>query len=447
MIYRRFYIGLWVRVVFIVLNSIFLAFAYYTFRDWLLNINLFVMLGVQTWLLLRYINKTNLDLSNFFLSVQFDDASVSFSKNKYGRSFDRLYESLELVNDKFLQLREAEEKQTRFLRAVADHIKIGIIVFDEAGNIHLSNKTALSLFDLPYLKDLNQFNEIQEGLTEKLIKAGGTTREVIAVKIVDAVRKILVRANEYRVREKHLKIISFQDIESELEDHEIDSWQKLIRILSHEIMNSVGPIKSTIETIEHILTRAGDESVATDVLTKESISDINRGIAIVKERSIGMSAFVEHFRSFTELPKPVFKEIKVVKLINSLRRLFQSEFDKNSIDFIYRLKDQELSIYADQGMVEQMFINIMTNAIQAEPDTIALKVERTDNFHTEVEITDNGRGILPENLDKVFIPFFTTKEYGTGVGLSLARQIMRCHKGSISVHSRPGEFTIVRITF
>jgi len=447
MISNQFRISLFTRVSLIVLSSLILAYTVFYYKDYLIISNIIFVIGVQAWLLIRYINKINFDLANFFLSVQFDDTSVKFQKHKYGKSFDQIYQNLEDLNEKFKQLRLAEEKQSRFLRAIADHVKIGIIVFDIEGNIDLSNKAALEIFDLAYLKKLSQLDNIQKGFANKLIEANSSSREVITIEINNNAKKILVRANEYKVLDKELKILSFQNIISELDEQEVDSWQKLIRILSHEIMNSVGPIKSSIETMEKLLQTDSGNTVSGKELTQEIITDIARGIEIVKERSIGMSEFVEHFRSFTLLPKPVLKCVNVKELFSRIQYLFSVEFENNQIQFSSDVYNDEMEILADVNMVEQMIINLVQNAIQAEATNVELLAKRKGDANTVIEITDNGQGIEPENLDKIFIPFFTTKSSGSGVGLSLARQIMRYHQGSIQVHSEPRNYTVFRIIF
>lgn len=445
---NQFQTHLIVRVILIVLSSLFLAYAVFRYNDGLLIANLIVIIVIQSWLLIRYINKTNTDLANFFLSVQFDDTSIKFQKKKYGNSFDRVYKNLEALNNKFKLLRVAEEKQTRFLSAIADHVRIGIVVFDDEGNIELSNQAALDLFNLPYLKNLNQLSSIQHGLADKLMQTDAATREVITLEIGDAIKKILVRTNEYKLLDRSLKIISLQDIISELDEQEVDSWQKLIRILSHEIMNSVGPIKSSIETIGHLLLdRNTGLPLLGHELSEDTLADIVQGIEIVKERSIGMSEFVEQFRSFTLLPKPELRKVKVTEVVNSIKFLFQAEFEKYNIEFNSHIPNANMVLYADANMVEQMLINMIHNAIQANATVIEIQANRIHESKVCIDIIDNGNGIDEANIDQIFIPFFTTKSTGTGVGLSLARQIMRYHHGSIKVNSRPGVRTVFKITF
>ena len=447
MISNRFFNNLMIRVLLIVLSSIGLAYVTIYYQDYLLLANLFIVIGIQTWLLARFVNKTNYDLANFFLSVRFDDTSLKFHKKKYGKSFDAIYENLEELNEKFRLLRISEEKQFRFLKAVTDHVKIGIIAFDEAGQVELSNTATLDLFNLTYIKHLDQLNRILPGLKNDLLNASRTTRNVITVEIEGTIKKILVRANEYKVSQKSLKIVSFQDIVTELDEKEVDSWQKLIRILSHEIMNSVSPIKSSIVTIEHLLVDKNSSTpLSAHLLNEEIIGDVVRGVEIVKERSIGMSEFVEHFRSFTLLPKPEFQKINIQELFKSIEYLFRSQFENEGIKFASTVENKKDLLYADSNMVEQMIINMIHNSIQSKAISIELRAMSNDES-MNIEITDDGIGIEPDNIDKIFIPFFTTKSTGTGVGLSLARQIMRYHHGNITVRSQPGIETTFTISF
>ena len=241
-----------------------------------------------------------------------------------------------------------------------------------------------------------------------------------------------------------------QNIKNELEEREFDSWQKLIRVLTHEIMNSVGPITSSIDTINEILTEENSNRNTSGV-SEAVINDTLKGINIIKERSVGLSEFVNNFRSLTLLPTPVPESIELQKLLHEIHYLFKEMLDENNITTEISVYPTNLIITADKKMLEQVIINILTNAIHALDENtnrkISISAFLSPEQKTIIQVKDNGKGIREQDMEKIFIPFYTTRKDGSGIGLSLARQIMRLHKGKIGIHSVFGEGTTVILNF
>ena len=258
---------------------------------------------------------------------------------------------------------------------------------------------------------------------------------------------LLIRASEYTEHDESLKLISMQDIKPELDENEMESWQKLIRILTHEITNSIGPINSTIDTIADffILGNSG-ELKEPGQLTLKNVSDTVRGIHIIRERSSGLLQFVQQFRELTLLPRPNKARIPVHTLFEHVKMLLKEDLDMKGIKISGDVYNDHLSVMADKPMIEQVLINLVQNAAEAGSKSIILEaVSREKN--TTITITDDGKGIGTDDLENIFVPFYTTKESGSGIGLSLSREIMRLHQGTITVNSESERGSIFTLTF
>jgi len=254
------------------------------------------------------------------------------------------------------------------------------------------------------------------------------------------------------MRGEEYVLVSFQDIHPELEQKEIESWQKLIRVLTHEIMNSITPISSLTETVDGIL-----ESHVTDELSEEDIKDdmenVRQAITTIGNRSKGLLNFVEIYRNLTRIPKPNFRHFYVQDMFDRAFELLAPKFDERDIQTMIKVFPKDLKVLADPDLIDQVLINLLLNAIDAVSNEnvsnpkITIVASVNLNNRTTIEIADNGQGIKQDILDKIFMPFFTSKKKGSGIGLSLSRQIMQMHKGSISVRSKQGEGAIFTMVF
>jgi nitrogen fixation/metabolism regulation signal transduction histidine kinase len=240
-------------------------------------------------------------------------------------------------------------------------------------------------------------------------------REVIRVNREGELLQLSVHVTEFRVRKEKFKLVSLQNIRHELEEQELDSWQKLIRVLTHEIMNSVTPVSSLSSAINEMLTDENGSRKALGTLSSDDLDDMYSSLETIEERSRGLLSFVADYKNLTRLPQPVFEDIAVEFLLNHMYRLFKKDMDSENINYQAQVPAHNMSICIDSMMIQQVLINLIKNAMEA--------------------IRDNGKGIDEENLEKVFIPFYTTKRKGSGIGLSLSKQIMRLHKGSIHFQS------------
>jgi len=392
--------------------------------------------------LIQYIEQTNRDLTRFFSSVQFEDYSQSFSQTGFGASFDELKNAMNDIIEKFKKTRAEKEAHYRYLQIVVEHIGVGLLVFDELGEVLLINKAAKRLLGLPFLKNLHELKKINDDFVHVLqrLKPGDKTLH----KLHSLDLQLNLYATEFILREHPYKLVSLQNIQSELEEKEMEAWQNLIRVLTHEINNSVTPIASLASTANDLLSKSS--RISSDHLT-----DIQSAVQTIQKRSEGLLNFVESYRKLTKLPKPDFQIFPVQELFKRVFTLMENQINKHHIQWSMAFDPESLEVTADPEMIEQVLINLVLNSIQALKDKkdgkILLSAFMDRKGRVTVQVQDNGRGILDEVQERIFIPFFTTKKEGSGIGLSLSRQIMRLHRGSITVKSIFDKETVFTLKF
>jgi len=261
---------------------------------------------------------------------------------------------------------------------------------------------------------------------------------------------LTLQATELRIRGNTVKLVTLQNIQTELQKQELEAWQNLTRVLRHEIMNSITPISSLTSTLREILEQDLIKKEDNYELKTEGAEDLREGLNTIESRSKGLIKFIDAYREYTSLPQPKIKNIRVKDLIEKVAQLLKPEFKKTSIQFSYKSDSEYLTIQADEEMIEQVLINLIKNAIEALENLPNAKIELTGTYNDNaviIEVSDNGPGIIPEAIERIFIPFFTTKKSGSGIGLALSRQIMQMHNGSLTVKSEPDVKTTFTLNF
>ncbi len=393
----------------------------------------------------RQIDRTNNDLTRFLQSIKYSDFSQTFSSKKLGKSFDKLSESFNQVMDQFRKTRGEKEEQNRYLHTVLRHVGVGLIAFDTTGKIEFINPAARKILGINTVSHLNILDQFDKSLSLKMIELKAGERSTIKIYDETDVVQLVVYATEFKMRDTQYKLVSLQNIQSELEEKELEAWQKLIRVLTHEIMNSVTPISSLSSTVNQMLTNGN-----ADNLDEEHISDIKSAVNTIHRRSEGLINFVENYRSLTKIPKPNFEIFPISGLFDRIEKLLSNELKRENITLKKYVEPASLELTADPSMIEQILINLIINSIHAlqvqEKRSITVKASLSNKGRVLIKVSDNGPGITEDVQEKIFIPFFSTKSNGSGIGLSLARQIMRSHRGNIRVSSILNEgatFTLV----
>ncbi|UCH15706.1 MAG: GHKL domain-containing protein [Bacteroidales bacterium] len=452
MIYKNLYINIIIRVIVLAVSCFVFSFIYFSAKDMLILINIFLLIILQVYLIIYKLNKTNRDLTGFFAAIQNDDSSIIYQKMSTDSSYRKLYKSFDDVNNRIRKLKIESVTRNQYLQNVVDHVGIGLISFDDNDNIDILNNATRNLIRIPGVKKLSKLEAVNKSLPGLLKELKPGKQKLIKIRTEDELLQLAVKASVFKMEERRIKLVSFQNIKNELEEKELESWQKLIRILTHEIMNSISPISSTIKTIKGFLTSSDNKRTRpVNDIKQELIDDSVKGLNIIEERSDGLVDFVEKFRSLTLLPKPVFKQFSIMELFESIQLLMAKEVHKNEIDLKIHVVPPSLVITADKKLVEQILINLVNNSIQAfdniKNKRIILKAFYLSEKNPIIQVIDNGKGIDDENIDKIFIPFFTTKKKGSGIGLSLSREIMRLHSGRIRVRSVPEKETVFTLEF
>lgn len=395
--------------------------------------------------LYRYVEGTNRKLIRFLESVRWSDFSIGFAAdNKLGYSFRTLNRQFNEVLDAFRLARAEREANLQYLNAVVHHVSVGLLAFDTEGNVELVNNAALKLLGIYRLRQLSELQKTHPDLTE-MIRTLRAQDNVLYHTPTD--QQLSVYATVIRLRGKVIKLISLQNIQSELQQKELEAWQNLTRVLRHEIMNSITPITSLIATMRDIVTQ--DLPVTAE--NREAVGDISEALRTIENRSVGLLNFVNAYRDFTNIPLPVIKEIPVLQMIQNVARLMQTDTKTAGITLNCQTQPDDLTVQADAGQIEMVLINLIKNAIEAlvgnANAAITIRGGRDASQHVVIEVTDDGTGIIPEALEKIFIPFFTTKKTGSGIGLSLSRQIMQMHGGMLKVVSEVNQGTTFTLRF
>ncbi len=440
MLLNKFFIKLFVRVTFIVLTSIVLGIVlphldhgyYYTLTG------IIFMIVLQTWLLVDQVNKTNADLEKFFSSVQNHDSSVRFSENTKNNSFRKLHDRMNYLNTIIQNAKIENERTSQFLQSVVDHVDIGLLSFDMNGKIEIYNRAAERYLDVQQPQQLSALKTMNDELF-KIINNIKPGQEILhKMKTDNHLQSILVKATELKFESNVIKLVSFQDITNELDKKELDSWHRLIRVLTHEIMNSISPITSLTSVISGYFKKKEDESPITlENIDHQIVSKTLSGLNTIEETGKGLLDFVDKYRSLTSLPKPNLSKFTIDSLFRKCKILMESNISKN-IKIIASVYPEDIALVADYAQVEQILINLIKNASEAlsnkKNGTIHLKAFYADDG-TLIQVEDNGIGISGDIIEDIFVPFYTTKENGSGIGLSLSKQIMQNHDGTISVNS------------
>ena len=395
--------------------------------------------------LLLTVRRTNRDLSRFLLAVRHSDFSQSFSAAGRGGYFPELAAAFEEVLRRFRDARGAEEEQASYLQTIVQHVPVAVVAWDQTGRIDLFNRAARNLFGVATLRNLGDYDGLGRNFPEALAAIEPGEPRLLKVMKDGELLQLSATAARLRIRDRSLTIMTLQDIHGELEARELTAWQNLIRILTHEIMNSVTPISSLAATASELLVEAAHAAAGS------AIDDARQAVETIGARSDGLLRFVESYRRLTRLPTPVLQRVKVVELFGRVEQLMRPDLERRGVSLAHAVAPQRLELDADPDLLEQVLINLIRNAVdavtEAEKPAVCLRGEIHSNGRVTLVVADNGHGMDEEVRETIFVPFFTTKRHGTGIGLSIVRQIMRSHGGTVSVRSTPGEGTEFRLTF
>ncbi len=401
---------------------------------------LIVLIILQIYGLVRYVERTNRKLSVFLDSIRHSDFSSSFSDHGLGKSFDDLNQAFNEVITEFQKTRAAKEEHFNYLQTVVQHVTTGIIVFKKDGRISMVNNAFKRMFRNQHLRIISDMEKIDKNLAELLLNIKAGDSQLLKVFHDNELLQLSIRATEFRMQGEDFVLVSLQNIHTELEAKEMDSWQKLIRVLTHEIMNSITPIVSLSSTVKNLLIEENSLQLKKEI-DEEDVESAQSALNTIERRSQSLLNFVQVYRNLTRIPKPNFRYFPIKDLFDNVEQLLLPKIRERNIDCQCKIVPPGLMLTADPDLIEQVLINLVINSIHAVQDAEKPKVYIVATAeginHVNISVIDNGYGIKPDNLEQIFVPFFTSKKEGSGIGLSLSREIMRLHKGNITVKSKP----------
>lgn len=396
-----------------------------------------------------YMNRIHRDVRKFMDALKNQDTSRFFHTRKEGKYFSKLYDLFNEITRNFRLVRIEKEVENHFFQETIKQSASGILAVTEDGVISLINNAALQIFGVESLQHLSELRKIHPCIAEMLSTSNIKDHHQVKILVNKNMVQLAVKATKMNLQGMPVKIFSLLDITREMARNEVEAWQKLIRVLNHEITNSVTPIHILSTSLFDLFHR-GNEQKSLKEIDKEVIDRTILGLKTITKRSGGLAGFLNTYRSYTKTSEPDYSTVKVSNMFNHILLLLADETDHSDVEVTIDVSPVDLQILADEKLIEQTIINLVKNSIHAIEGVgaplIYLKACKLDE-QISIEITDNGHGISEEILDNIFTPFFTTRKDGSGIGLSLARQVMQMHNGSINVNSMVGKYTTFTLSF
>jgi two-component system, NtrC family, nitrogen regulation sensor histidine kinase NtrY len=431
-----------------------LLFAVLTAAAWFLVNKNYLYLGVLAVVMIflmydiyRMLKKAQDEVQEFVESIHYRDFSRYFNVKHAPAELQPLRKGFNEINSTFKVISKEKEVQYQYLQKILELVDTGIISYEtESGELNWMNDTFKKMMDIPYLKTIHSLEKRDHALYKEAIAIRPGETKVVAITKENRQIKILLAATMFQTEGKVNKVIACQNINEALDETEARAWQKLLSVMTHEIMNSVAPISSLAGTLKNRLA----QSNAFAASGAGNMDDLELGLETIQRRSEGLLKFTETYRNLNKITNPSLKKVFVRDLFETLHTLMQPTLDQKKVELEVILKDPHLTVAVDINLIEQVLINLLVNALEAvkeKPTPRIILSALHENNKLLIKVADNGGGISSELLDKIFIPFFSTKKSGSGIGLSLCKQIMLLHKGNIQVQSREGEGSVFTLLF
>lgn len=447
MIYNQPGLRLAIRIILLTLTIFISAYLYmhqeFLFGSIILSVAIYVSANLYDFL-----KKSQVEVRQFVEGVQYRDFSRHFDVKHAPAEVQSLRQGFNDINSAFKIISLERETQYQYLQKILELVDTGILSYEiETGNVVWMNESLKKLLKIPYLKTIQSLDKRDAALCAQVVDLKPGENVVSDIHIDRNILKILISATAFQTNDRRYKLIAFQNVNEALDETESKAWQKLLRVMTHEIMNSVAPISSLADTLKNRLQHS------SELVDDESgtLEDLSLGMETIKRRSEGLLKFAQTYRNLNMITAPNLQKFHVKDLFKTQARLMLPTLQQKNIELEIILKDSDLQLEADINLIEQVLINLLLNAMEAVKETSHPKIILTasQNAHGKIaiKVVDNGSGIEDEVLDKIFIPFFSTKKSGSGIGLSLCKQIMMLHKGNIHVQSVMNEGTAFILQF
>ena len=436
----RYEISLTIRVILLLASITAAAFCIVSNRYTLL-IFVGLIIFFQILNFIQFINKTNTELSQFIEAVQYRDFSLQFTEKNAPVSVRQLRRAFNQINTTFKQLSSEREEQYQYLQKILELVDTGILSYDQEGNVGWINEAFKRMMNIPYLRNISSLEKRDMSVYQAIISLKNGDNQLVKINH----KQVLLAKTTFLNESIETNLIAFQNVNEAIEDTEAQAYQKLLRVMTHEIMNSVAPIASLAETMERAVARKKEGK------KDDEFDDISLGISTIRKRSENLLKFADTYRQLAKVSMTSFSKFYIRDLLEGVEILLENQIEQQNIEFDVVIKEFELMIEGDMVLIEQVLINLIINAIDAvknqQNPKIMLSVFQNSQQQVIIEVRDNGVGMSDELIDKIFIPFFTSKINGSGIGLSLSKQIMALHKGTITVNSVEKQGTAFRLVF
>jgi nitrogen fixation/metabolism regulation signal transduction histidine kinase len=449
MTFSRFHAGMVLRIGLILSTALLLAYLA-TQTSWYVSMGLLALaVAGETLILIQFATRWSREVTRFLDAVAFDDASASFAGFSSDGVFGELGSAMNRVMEKLRLGRSEHEQQAQYLKALVNHVPVALIAVEGKGRVTLLNFAARRLFEgtCTTTSDFVRYGEIFAAGIENLKTGEG---QILRMERKMGALQLKVAGTDLTVAGHKRRLVSLQNIENELTAHELAAWQTVIRVMAHEVMNSLTPVSSLAATAQGLVNKVA-EGLPKDDERKALLDDAVEALETMTRRSEGLLHFVQNQRRLTKRMVAKYERLKLERVFLRLKRLLAADLDARGIALLTSLELVTLEVDADPELLDQALINLLRNAIEALRDTvegkIVLAASRDLDGRTIIQVIDNGPGIPSEQREKVFVPFFTTKRQGSGVGLTLARQIMTVHGGTIALSDTPAGGTTVTMRF
>ncbi len=449
MVSRNIYLQLVVRICLLCLTALLVAFLFFS-DNYILSVLALMLLIVQTVLLINYTNHTNRKIAYFFDAIKNEDFTLRFPEKLSLKSLEELNHSLNMLNSMIQDIHIKKQIQEQYYQEIIKQADIGIMTINKKGHILFANKKIEELLCYRPLNHIKQLTQVDPELYKLFALLKPFERKLVQLSNEREKKQLALKSTALSLNKEELLLVVAQDIHQELDEKETDSWVRLIRVLTHEIMNTITPITSISESILKYF-KPDNNLINVNDIDENRIKNTVRGLEVIQEQGGDLMQFVQSYRSFLSLPPPDRALIPAQKMIDKVKVLLEQEGQNGSLSIETIVSPKEIEFFIDEKQISQVLVNLGKNAAQSlgqkENGLIKLTAGTDAKGSKYIEVWDNGPGIPPELIEEIFVPFFTTKNAGTGIGLSLSKQIMHLHGGNLQVHSIPSEYTSFVLTF
>lgn len=452
MIFKRLELGLLVRFV-LLTGMMYLTLHYLVQFTWLQVITGVLIMLTQLWEMARYVTRSNRELAKFLQAVKQRDFTQRFNELNTNSSLRHLHQAFNQISSTYNDLQIEKEAQLHYMQTILQLIDTGIIAFDEDGEVEWVNNAFKNILAVPHLKNLKSLEIRYPNLYQAVLELQPNQNKLQKVNLPGGASQLLLTSVEFNMQNRQLTLVAFKNVSSTIDETETEAWQKLLRVMTHEIMNSVAPIASLADSLGRVLKsdRENYESEGQTQPNQDLLQETEEGISIIKRRSEGLLRFAHFYRNLNKSQQTLLTTVYVQELFSSINTLMYPRLKEAGVKLSCKIASPDLALNADVNLLEQVLINLILNAQRAVKDKpnphVWLSAYQAENGKAIIEVRDNGTGIPEELMESIFIPFFTSHKDGSGIGLSLAKHIMLLHKGSIKVTSKEGEGSVFILTF